>query len=114
MPKWWNWQTRCLEGAVSFHKIKTEIANQFVALFEHFYAKMYKNGKYYYNNGFNLKAILAWVISGYIAIGSVWPKILPGGLGDFFANLGGGGGYAWMIGAGLGAIVHYAISSKKN
>jgi len=68
-----------------------------------------KNGKYYYNNGFNLKAILAWVISGYIAIGSVWPKILPGGLGDFFANLGGGGGYAWMIGAALGAFVHLAF-----
>ena len=26
-------------------------------------------------------------------------------------NLGGGGGYAWMIGAALGAIVHLAISS---
>ena len=70
-------------------------------------------GKYYYNDGFNLKGMVAWVISGYIAVGSVWPNILPGGLGDFFANLGGGGGYAWMIGAALGAIVHYAISSKK-
>ena len=70
-------------------------------------------GKYYYNNGFNQKGMIAWVLSGYIAVGSVWPNILPGGLGDFFANLGGGGGYAWMIGAALGAIVHYLISSKK-
>ena len=71
------------------------------------------NGKYHYNNGFNMKGMLAWVLSGYIAVGSVWPNILPGGLGDFFSNLGGGGGYAWMIGASLGAIVHLAISSGK-
>ena len=71
-----------------------------------------KSGKYYYNDGFNQKGMLAWAISGYIAIGSVWPNILPGGLGDFFANLGGGGGYAWIIGAALGAIVHLAISNK--
>ena len=70
-------------------------------------------GKYWYNDGFNLKAMVAWILSGYVAIGSVWPNILPGGLGDFFANLGGGGGYAWMIGAALGAIVHLAISSGK-
>ncbi len=68
-------------------------------------------GKYWYNDGFNHKGMLAWVLSGYVAIGSVWPNILPGGLGDFFANLGGGGGYAWIIGAALGAIVHLAISS---
>ena len=70
-------------------------------------------GKYWYNDGFNLKAMVAWILSGYVAIGSVWPNILPGGLGDFFSNLGGGGGYAWMIGAALGAIVHLAISSGK-
>jgi len=72
-------------------------------------------GKYWYNNGFNIKAMVAWILSGYVAIGSVWPNILPGGLGDFFANLGGGGGFAWMIGAALGAFVHLAISfaSKK-
>ena len=27
-------------------------------------------------------------------------------------NLGGGGGYAWMIGAALGAIIHMAISGR--
>ena len=68
-------------------------------------------GKYWYNDGFNIKAMVAWILSGYVAIGSVWPNILPGGLGNFFANLGGGGGFAWMIGAALGAIVHLAISS---
>jgi hypothetical protein len=35
------------------------------------------------------------------------------GLISFFANLGGGGGYAWMIGAALGALIHLGISNKK-
>jgi NCS1 family nucleobase:cation symporter-1 len=71
------------------------------------------NGAYHYNGGFNQKGMIAWILSGYVAVGSVWPNILPGGLSDFFANLGGGGGYAWLIGASLGAIVHLVISSKK-
>ena len=69
-------------------------------------------GKYHYQNGFNQKGMLAWVISGYIAVGTVWPNILILGLDDFFANLGGGGGYAWIIGASLGAVVHLAISKR--
>jgi len=72
-----------------------------------------RKGKYYYEGGFNKKAMLAWLLSGYIAVGSVWPNILFGGLDNFFANLGGGGGYAWMIGAALGAIIHLGISGKK-
>ncbi len=70
------------------------------------------SGRYHYNGGFNGKAMLAWVISGYVAVGSVWPNILFAGLDEFFANLGGGGGYAWMIGAALGAIIHMAISGR--
>ena len=71
-----------------------------------------KSGKYYYNDGFNGKGMLAWVLSGYIAVGTVWPNILVFGLDDFFANLGGGGGYAWIIGAALGAVIHLAISNR--
>ena len=70
-------------------------------------------GKYHYNGGFNAKGMLAWVLSGYIAVGTVWPNILFLGMDDFFANLGGGGGYAWIIGASLGAVIHLAISSSK-
>ena len=70
-------------------------------------------GKYYYNGGFNQKGMVAWIISGYIAVGTVWPNILPGALSDFFANLGGGGGYAWIIGASLGAVIHLLISNRK-
>jgi NCS1 family nucleobase:cation symporter-1 len=68
--------------------------------------------KYHYKGCFNHKAILAWVLSGYIAVGTVWPNILILGLDDFFANLGGGGGFAWIIGASLGAVVHLAISKR--
>ncbi len=71
------------------------------------------NGKYHYNGGFNGKGMLAWLLSGYIAVGTVWPNILFLGMDDFFANLGGGGGYAWIIGASLGAVIHLAISSSK-
>ena len=70
------------------------------------------SGKYHYNGGFNYKGMLAWILSGYIAVGTVWPNILILGLDDFFANLGGGGGYAWIIGASLGAVVHLAISKR--
>lgn len=69
-------------------------------------------GEYHYQSGFNRKAILAWILSGYIAVGSVWPGILIFGLDSFFANLGGGGGYAWIIGASLGALIHLGISRK--
>ena len=72
-----------------------------------------RKGKYYYEDGFNKKGMLAWVISGYIAVGTVWPNILIiDSLSNFFANLGGGGGYAWIIGASLGALIHYAISKE--
>ena len=29
------------------------------------------SAKYHYNGGFNRKAILAWILSGYIAVGTV-------------------------------------------
>jgi nucleobase:cation symporter-1, NCS1 family len=71
-----------------------------------------KGGKYFYNDGFNSKAMYAWVISGYVAVGTVWPSLLIfDGLKDFFANA--GGGFAWIIGAALGAIIHLAISQKR-
>ena len=71
-----------------------------------------KGGKYYYGSGFNSKAMYAWLISGYIAVGTVWPSLLIfDALKDFFANA--GGGFAWIIGAALGAIIHLAISQKR-
>jgi len=70
-----------------------------------------KGGKYFYGNGFNSKAMYAWIISGYIAMGTVWPNLLIfDALKDFFANA--GGGFAWIIGAALGAVIHLAISKR--
>jgi len=70
-----------------------------------------KGGKYFYNGGFNSKAMYAWIISGYVAMGTVWPNLLIfDALKDFFANA--GGGFAWIIGAALGAVIHLAISKR--
>ena len=70
-----------------------------------------KGGKYFYNGGFNSKAMYAWAISGYVAMGTVWPNLLIFDvLKDFFANA--GGGFAWIIGAALGAVIHLAISKR--
>jgi len=70
-----------------------------------------KGGKYFYGNGFNSKAMYAWIISGYVAMGTVWPNLLIFDvLKDFFANA--GGGFAWIIGAALGAVIHLAISKR--
>jgi len=69
------------------------------------------DGKYFYNGGFNSKAMYAWIISGYVAMGTVWPNLLIfDALKDFFANA--GGGFAWIIGAALGAIIHLVISKR--
>jgi len=71
-----------------------------------------RGGKYFYGNGFNAKAMYAWIISGYVAVGTVWPSLLIfDALKDFFANA--GGGFAWIIGAALGAVIHLAISQKR-
>jgi len=70
-----------------------------------------KGGKYFYNDGFNAKAMYAWIISGYVAMGTVWPNLLIfDALKDFFANA--GGGFAWIIGAALGAVIHLVISKR--
>ena len=58
-------------------------------------------GKYYYNGGWNKKAFLAWLIAGIFSIATVWHPAL--------SIL---GGYAWIIGAALGAILHYVMSRK--
>ena len=58
-------------------------------------------GKYYYNDGWNTKAFIAWIIAGVFSVMTVWHPALQ--------SL---GGYAWIIGAALGAIIHLASSKK--
>jgi len=60
-----------------------------------------KDGKYYYNGGWNRKAFIAWIIAGVFSILTVWHPAL--------STL---GGYAWIIGAALGAILHFIMSKK--
>jgi len=61
-----------------------------------------KGGKYYYNDGWNQKAFVAWAIAGVFSVLTVWHPALSGL-----------GGYAWIIGAALGTILHLMLSGKK-
>jgi len=61
-----------------------------------------KGGKYYYNDGWNQKAFVAWAIAGVFSVLTVWHPAL--------SSL---GGYAWIIGAALGTILHLMMSGKK-
>ena len=61
-----------------------------------------KGGKYYYNGGWNTKAFIAWIIAGIFSIATVWHP-----------SLSALGGYAWIIGAALGAILHYLMSKNQ-
>ena len=58
-------------------------------------------GKYYYNGGWNTKAFIAWTIAGIFSVATVWHP-----------SLSALGGYAWIIGAALGAVLHYLMSKK--
>jgi NCS1 family nucleobase:cation symporter-1 len=60
-------------------------------------------GAYYYDGGWNRKAFIAWGIAGIFSVTTVWHPAL--------SIL---GGYAWIIGAAFGAILHYAMSRRQN
>jgi len=77
------------------------IKNQRIDINQLFSSK--KGGKYYYNNGWNQKAFVAWAIAGVFSVLTVWHPAL--------SSL---GGYAWIIGAALGTVLHLILSGKKN
>lgn len=56
-------------------------------------------GKYYYDGGWNRKALIAFFPAAIFSVASVWVPAL--------ADL---SGFAWVIGAALGAVTHYALS----
>ena len=58
-------------------------------------------GKYYYDGGWNKRALIALAIAAIFAVGTVWHPALSGL-----------GGFGWIIGAALGAILHYFMSKK--
>ena len=62
-------------------------------------------GQYYYNNGWNNKALTAFTIASIFSVSVVWVPALN----DFF-----GDGFAWIIGAILGGIIYHIIMPKKS
>ena len=59
------------------------------------------NSTYYFNAGWNRKAIIAFGISSVFSVASVW---MPG-----LESL---SGFAWLLGALFGAVVHYLLMRK--
>lgn len=59
------------------------------------------SGKYYYEGGWNRKALLAFFPAAIFSISAVWVPMLEGL-----------SGYSWVIGAALGAIFHYFLSGR--
>ncbi|MDN3721172.1 cytosine permease [Roseibium salinum] len=56
-------------------------------------------GSYYYNNGWNMKAILAFAAAALFSVATVWVPAL--------ADL---SGYGWVIGAVLGGGLHVGLT----
>ena len=57
-----------------------------------------KGGAYHYGNGWNDAAVLAFGIAAVFSVATVWVPVL--------AAL---SGYAWLLGAGLGGAIYYAL-----
>lgn len=64
------------------------------------YAK--SSGAYYYQNGWNYRALVAFIAGSAFSVSSVWVPAL--------AAL---NGYAWIIGAGIGAIVYLVCNARE-
>ncbi|XKK42063.1 NCS1 family nucleobase:cation symporter-1 [Nocardiopsis sp. ARC36] len=56
-------------------------------------------GAYHYTRGWNLRALAAFVVASLFSVAAVW---LPA--------LAGLSGYAWLLGAFLGGLAHYALA----
>ncbi len=59
------------------------------------------SGEYYYDNGWNRTALLAFVVGGIFSVATVWVPAL--------ASL---SGFAWVIGAALGAGVYWVLARR--
>ncbi|MFO7857345.1 MAG: NCS1 family nucleobase:cation symporter-1 [Ectothiorhodospiraceae bacterium] len=56
------------------------------------------DGAYHYTRGWNVRALIAFAVAGTFSISSVWVPAL-----ESLA------GFAWLIGAGLGAVVYFLL-----
>lgn len=61
------------------------------------------DGKYYYTGGWNRKALIAFFPAAIFSVASVWAPMLQAL-----------SGYAWIIGAALGAIFYYFSARRSN
>ncbi|MEH6477772.1 MAG: NCS1 family nucleobase:cation symporter-1 [Sneathiella sp.] len=59
------------------------------------------SGEYFYDNGWNKKAMLAFVLPGLFSVATVWVPAL-----QFLS------GFAWVIGAALGGALYFVIMKK--
>ncbi|GAB5509102.1 MAG: NCS1 family nucleobase:cation symporter-1 [Hyphomicrobiales bacterium] len=60
-----------------------------------------EDGAYYYDNGWNKKAMVAFLLPAIFSVATVWAPALA------FLS-----GFSWVIGAALGGIVYYVITKK--
>ena len=60
-----------------------------------------EDGEYYYDNGWNKKALAAWALPAAFSLGTVWLPVL-----GFLS------GFGWVIGAALGGIIYFTIMKK--
>lgn len=60
-----------------------------------------EDGEYYYDNGWNKKAMIAFVVPAVFSVATVWVGSLA------FLS-----GFSWVIGAALGGAVYFAITKK--
>ena len=58
-------------------------------------------GKYYYTNGWNVRALIAFFPAALFSVASVWVPVIEGL-----------SGYAWIIGAALGAVFYYLTAHR--
>jgi NCS1 family nucleobase:cation symporter-1 len=65
---------------------------------------MSPNGSYFYDNGWNRRAVVALAVSGFLSIGLA----LLGAYG-LIINV---GDWGWLIGAVVAAVVYRALSSQ--
>lgn len=60
-----------------------------------------EDGAYYYDNGWNKKAMIAFLLPAIFSIATVWMPALA------FLS-----GFSWVIGAALGGLVYFVITKK--
>jgi len=60
-----------------------------------------ESGRYYYDNGWNRRAMIAFALAGIFSISTVWVPALE--------SL---SGFSWVICALLGAVIYYVIVKR--